>query len=260
MPKLLKYSPLILLLLVFLCLIVFGMADYELGKVRQLGDYGDYGIDILRGDPAPGSGACSHVGVSVPDNPFTGWPVDYHPGDWNIVTSWFCDPSYFEGYTHWGIDIGRLNWDESIHGIAAAVTTEDAIVERASFCAPPTACFNSGMGNNVMLQALDCKMVCEIDIGEDLNGNGIIDPDYCKEVCIETGWYAYYFHLLDVTVQVGDRVERGDVIGHVDSTGLSTGDHLHYQINGPGVGAIDPAPAMAGSYADVMRYEWKGKR
>ena len=61
-------------------------------------------------------------------------------------------------------------------------------------------------------------------------------------------------------MQVGDRVERGDVIGHVDSTGLSTGDHLHYQINGPGVGAIDPAPAMAGSYDDAMRYEWKGKR
>ena len=36
------------------------------------------------------------------------------------------------------------------------------------------------------------------------------------------------------TCQVGDRVRRGEVVGYVGSTGLSTGDHLHfeYQING----------------------------
>ena len=34
--------------------------------------------------------------------------------------------------------------------------------------------------------------------------------------------------------QVGDRVQRGDTIGYVVRTGMSTGDHLHfeYQING----------------------------
>ena len=260
MTRLLKFSPLIVILLCFVCMILVGMADYEFGKTRVLDAYGDHGLALLGGDPPPARGSCASIGVSPPDNPFVGWPVDYRQGDWNTITSWFCDPDYFVGYTHWGIDIGRLDWNESIRGAAAIVTTEDAIVERASYCAPPAVCLNSGLGNNVMLQALDCEMICEADIGDDLNGNGIIDPDYCEEVCIETGWYAFYFHLLDVTVAAGERVEYGDVIGHINSTGHSTGDHLHYQINGPGIGAIDPAPAMSGTNDDGLRSMWKGKR
>ena len=60
-----------------------------------------------------------------------------------------------------------------------------------------------------------------------------------------SGWKAVYMHLMDVSVEKGDWVFHGDVLGHVDSTGNSTGPHLHYQINAPselGVGAIDPAP------------------
>lgn len=38
-----------------------------------------------------------------------------------------------------------------------------------------------------------------------------------------------YGHLKDVKpIKAGDLVSTGDVIGHVDSTGLSTGDHLHF--------------------------------
>jgi murein DD-endopeptidase MepM/ murein hydrolase activator NlpD len=62
--------------------------------------------------------------------------------------------------------------------------------------------------------------------------------------CTESGWKATYMHLFDINVQYGMLIERGAVIGWIDNTGNSTGPHLHYQINGPGVGAIDPAPAM----------------
>jgi murein DD-endopeptidase MepM/ murein hydrolase activator NlpD len=46
------------------------------------------------------------------------------------------------------------------------------------------------------------------------------------------GWgvYSLYGHLSEFRVQPGDRVERGQTVGLVGSTGLSTGPHLHWEI------------------------------
>jgi murein DD-endopeptidase MepM/ murein hydrolase activator NlpD len=40
-----------------------------------------------------------------------------------------------------------------------------------------------------------------------------------------------YGHMSKLEVRPGDRVERGQVIGHVGSTGRSTGFHLHYEVH-----------------------------
>jgi murein DD-endopeptidase MepM/ murein hydrolase activator NlpD len=39
-----------------------------------------------------------------------------------------------------------------------------------------------------------------------------------------------YGHLSKVEIQVGDTVQRGQLIGLVGSTGRSTGPHLHYEL------------------------------
>ncbi len=44
------------------------------------------------------------------------------------------------------------------------------------------------------------------------------------------GLYSYFAHLDNFTVKKGDRVERGDLIGHVGSTGRVTGPHLHWSV------------------------------
>jgi len=78
-----------------------------------------------------------------------------------------------------------------------------------------------------------------------------------------------YWHLLDFTVKKGDQVKTGQLIGHADNTGYSSGDHLHFeckpvqlntrtklyqnvfQNNGMN-GGIDPEPYFCGEYADSL--------
>lgn len=43
------------------------------------------------------------------------------------------------------------------------------------------------------------------------------------------GLKTVYYHLLDLTVTAGESVEKGQLIGHVGTTGYSTGCHLHFQ-------------------------------
>lgn len=42
------------------------------------------------------------------------------------------------------------------------------------------------------------------------------------------GLYSMYFHLSEIGVSEGDRVNTGDLLGRVGSTGRSTGSHLHW--------------------------------
>ena len=68
---------------------------------------------------------------------------------------------------------------------------------------------------------------------------------YGKCVIIDHG-YGYrtlYAHLQDWNVTEGQDVVRGDLIGWVGSTGLSTGPHLHYEVHLNGV-AVDPEPYL----------------
>lgn len=48
--------------------------------------------------------------------------------------------------------------------------------------------------------------------------------------------YTLYMHMNDLMLSAGTKVTKGQVIGHVGSTGLSTGPHLHFQTN---VGGLD---------------------
>ena len=41
--------------------------------------------------------------------------------------------------------------------------------------------------------------------------------------------YTRYGHMMDIMVNVGDVVEAGTIVGHVGSTGNSTGPHLHLE-------------------------------
>lgn len=53
------------------------------------------------------------------------------------------------------------------------------------------------------------------------------------------GWTTRFAHMSRIDVKVGDRIETGERIGAVGSTGRSTGPHIHYEIRRNGK-AVDP--------------------
>ena len=73
-----------------------------------------------------------------------------------------------------------------------------------------------------------------------------------------------YWHFERSLVKLGDTVKTGDLIGYCDSTGISGGPHLHFELkpvepianvyinfeqNNGYYGAIDPAPFFSGQHA-----------
>lgn len=84
----------------------------------------------------------------------------------------------------------------------------------------------------------------------------------------DDGSTALYAHLAigasDI-VQIGQRVEQGDLIGYVGSSGVSQLPHLHFELRQPANGApvdiyggpfFDPFAGMCGSAQSVWQHQW----
>jgi len=263
--KKIKY---LLPIMLFVCVCAMLIASLQMsgtlfGGNQSVGGFGNQGIP-------PGGGTLNNIAQVYPDNPFQGWPAHYQACNWGVISAYYGTPHYFPGFSHYGIDLTNY-WSAgdpalslAIHG-APVIATANAVVAQAVYSAP--AQWNYGMGNFVQLIGL--AQTCEQDIGIDLNHDSLIGG-YCAAVCEEelnldldrdgnignycgeeSAWKATYMHLLDITVGAGQRVKAGDMIGHVNNTGNSTGDHLHYQINGPD-GPVDPAPTFG-----CPGYDWQ---
>ncbi len=75
-------------------------------------------------------------------------------------------------------------------------------------------------GKNVMASA-DGKV--ELSSSTDQNGNYVV-------IKHKDSYSTKYLHLKDRLVKTGDKVSKGQIIGHVGNTGKSTGTHLHFEI------------------------------
>ena len=69
-------------------------------------------------------------------------------------------------------------------------------------------------------------------------------------------YYTYYAHLASAAVSAAQKVRAGDVIGHSNNTGASTGPHLHFGLKIDGQspaykGYVDPMPYFSSGGVDT---------
>lgn len=91
-------------------------------------------------------------------------------------------------------------------------------------------------------------------------GDGVVETaeygsGYGNHVVINHG-YGYktlYGHMEKITVRVGQKVKRSELIGHVGNTGLSAGPHVHYEVHKNGE-AVNPVNFY---YNDLTPAEYK---
>lgn len=70
---------------------------------------------------------------------------------------------------------------------------------------------------------------------------GVAEGGYGNAVVIDHGAsFTLYAHMANINVVCGQAVTRGQIIGGVGSTGISTGPHLHFELRNSGFGLVDP--------------------
>ncbi len=78
-----------------------------------------------------------------------------------------------------------------------------------------------------------------------ITGNSIIIEHY-------PGFYSVYYHLDKAEAVQGSMVSGGDKIGEVGATGISTGNHLHWEVRNQGI-AVDPEQFVGSPVIDKDR-------
>ena len=162
------------------------------------------------GSSSSGSSSSGSSSVIVPSGSGFAWPT---PGFVSLSSEWFEDR---EVYNHGGIDIAGAG----IMGTPVVAAADGTVVATNSSCThnwgKSYSCgCGGGYGNYVMISHAGGKMTV-------------------------------YGHLTSLTVSSGQSVSRGQVIGHVGSTGNSTGPHLHYEcrLNGVRYNPMSEYPYM----------------
>ena len=159
---------------------------------------------------------------------------------------------YFNYGVHSGIDIAATG----VEGQPVLAAKSGTVVRVWDGCANSDGMQNQGQGCS---ELTGCALHQLSDVYQ-INGT---QRRFCNNaqgnaLTLRHGQQSYtsYYHLLRLTVQQGDFVQQGQVIGYVGSTGLSSDAHLHFCLQcSPYViptSFLDPDPAVQ-SYIYYLR-------
>jgi murein DD-endopeptidase MepM/ murein hydrolase activator NlpD len=87
-------------------------------------------------------------------------------------------------------------------------------------------------------EAVSASQHAGVDLGVAF-GTPILSPAAGVVAFAGAGVHSVHAHASSIAVTSGQRVSRGQMLGRIGSTGLSTGPHLHWEVRVGGI-AVDP--------------------
>ncbi len=196
--------------------------------IPAMTDPGQYPLWLTTG----GHGSGVRIWLTVQSGVFGTDYIQLSPETSQLLDPVLIQQEWAKLNRHWSYARPQTLW-EGIFRLPVAVGTRvsSSFGTRRSYNGQPARSYHEGMdfstpaGTPVFAPAAG-----RVALAEKLTvrGNGIL---------IDHGWAVVsgYFHLSSIEVEAGQQVEPGDIIGRVGSTGLSTGDHLHWEIRVRGV-------------------------
>jgi murein DD-endopeptidase MepM/ murein hydrolase activator NlpD len=158
--------------------------------------------------------------------------------------------------------MAKIDFDtEYLSDIEAKLLQQSVLKDMLPNSSPVNAAFNSSSygwridpfnGNKAFHEGLDFSASTGTPIHAAAGGivtSAEHSPDYGNIVKVDhgSGLETRYAHASKLMVKLGDRVEKGQVVALVGSTGRSTGAHLHYEIRLNG-NALDPRKYLHASH------------
>lgn len=86
---------------------------------------------------------------------------------------------------------------------------------------------------------------CQTGRVNDTSATGNASYGNCVKIKHPNGYYTLYAHMNYVSVKNGQEVKKGQYIGDMGNTGVSYGNHLHFEVRNASDTRIDPAPYIA---------------
>ncbi len=144
------------------------------------------------------------------------------------------------------------NLETKVHELDQYLLDKESVIASTPTIMPAVGWITSYFGQRMSPYAGKLKMHEGLDLGAPY-GTPIVAPadglitysgvksGFGKFVQIDHGYgiETLYAHSRTLTVKKGEKVQRGQMIAKVGSTGYSTGPHLHYEVRVNGI-AVDP--------------------
>lgn len=204
--------------------------------IAALAEPGYWPLDLRWRDAASGADITFTWPVRVVDGDYPTYAIELPPGKGDLLAPDLVAAELARLMALWQADETPPRWrGRFARPISEEYLTSAPYGQRRSYNGGPVSGYHTGQdfaapeGVSVLTPASGTVVLAEPLM---VRGNAVV-------IDHGGGVFSGYWHLSEIDVQAGQTVESGDLIGLVGTTGLSTGNHLHWEMRVHGI-AVDP--------------------